>query len=124
MRPYVEATWGWDNDVQAGFWQRTAHDGVQVVEHEGALIGYMDVQTRDDHVEIVNIVLGPDAQGRGIGSRIIWKVIEDARNGGLDVRLQVLKVNTRAKKLYERLGFTATGETETHVAMIHRPTRT
>jgi len=43
-------------------------------------------------------------------------VLAEGRRHNLPVRLQVLKVN-RARKLYERLGFEACGESETHVHM-------
>lgn len=44
-------------------------------------------------------------------------IMEEARGLGLPVRLQVLKVNTRARALYERLGFRCTGHTGTHDLM-------
>jgi RimJ/RimL family protein N-acetyltransferase len=44
-------------------------------------------------------------------------VIEEARQLGLPLRLQVMKVNPRARTFYERLGFIHTGETDTHILM-------
>jgi RimJ/RimL family protein N-acetyltransferase len=42
----------------------------------------------------------------------------------LPVRLRVLKVNPRALAFYRRLGFTCTGETETHDLMEWSGTQT
>jgi ribosomal protein S18 acetylase RimI-like enzyme len=41
----------------------------------------------------------------------------DARTINLTVMLEVLKINRAACRLYERLGFVHTGETETHLRM-------
>lgn len=123
MRSYVEATWGWDEDVQREFWTRTAHADVQVIERDGAIVGYLDVQERPDHIDIVNIVVDPRAQGTGIGGTVIRQIIDNAGARGMDVRLQVLKVNPRAKALYERMGFEPDGESDTHHRMIRRISR-
>ena len=44
-------------------------------------------------------------------------VLDAASKLGLPVRLRVLKVNLRATAFYERLGFSITGETDTHFLM-------
>jgi ribosomal protein S18 acetylase RimI-like enzyme len=58
----------------------------------------------------------PEFQGRGLGTTILGDVIEHARMGRRPVSLQVLKVNP-ARRLYERLGFVISGESETHFQM-------
>jgi ribosomal protein S18 acetylase RimI-like enzyme len=123
MYHYVAATWGWDEDVQREFWKRTAHDSVQVIEVDGHLAGFLDVAHHADHLDIVNIELDPAFQGRGLGSTLIQQIIADASNHGLDVRVQVLKVNPRAEALYTHLGFRSDGETDTHIRMVRRASR-
>lgn len=123
MYDYVAATWGWDEDVQREFWTRTAHDGVVVIEIDGQIAGFLDVAHHADHVDIVNIELDPAFQGQGTGRAIIQGLIDDAGRAGLDVRLQVLKVNPRARALYQRLGFEHDDETDTHIRMILRASR-
>ena len=66
-----------------------------------------------------NIELDPRFQGQGIGTAILQDMQRDAAEQGLEVRLQVLKVNP-ARRLYERLGFEVTGETETDRQMAWR----
>jgi phosphoribosyl 1,2-cyclic phosphodiesterase len=46
------------------------------------------------------------------------ELLAEARTAGLPVRLRVFRVNP-AQRLYRRLGFVVTGETETHVQMEH-----
>lgn len=117
MRLYVAQTYGWDEADQRERWKHTAHDGVQVIERYGTLAGYLEVEQHDDHIEIRNIVIAPDAQGRGIGSALIGDIIARADARQVDVLLRVHKVNPRAHALYRRLGFVDTGETETHILM-------
>jgi ribosomal protein S18 acetylase RimI-like enzyme len=45
----------------------------------------------------------------------------EAFDRGIPIALQVLRSNHPAKRLYERLGFEVTGETETHYLMQARP---
>ena len=48
---------------------------------------------------------------------VIADVLAHARARAKPVRLQVFKINQRARSLYRRLGFLETGETPTHVQM-------
>ena len=56
----------------------------------------------------------PAWQSRGIGSSILDSLKAEATARDVPFRLRVLKVNPRAKALYERHGFRVTEETETH----------
>ena len=62
------------------------------------------------------IAVTPDLQGQGIGTSVIHQVLDEAKRSGKPVALQVLKVNP-ARRLYERLGFSVTGENETRYFM-------
>lgn len=117
MRDYVTRTWGWDDNVQRDFWRRTAHDGVQVIELDGQIVGFLDVVHHEHIIDIVNIELSPAVQGRGIGTALLQHILDEADEARKDVQLQVLKVNPRARALYERLEFTPAGETEHHILM-------
>ena len=44
-------------------------------------------------------------------------VFEETTKLNVPVKLKVLKVNPRAAAFYERLGFTITGDTDTHLLM-------
>jgi ribosomal protein S18 acetylase RimI-like enzyme len=59
----------------------------------------------------------PEHQGKGIGKACMLQVIHDADAAGLPVRLQVLKVNTRADAFFRKMGFRDAGQTNTHVLM-------
>ena len=122
MRPHVEATWGpWDERVQPSFFQATIDRGLlQVVLVKGETAGLLEVDDRFATVYVQNIELSAAHRGAGLGTAILLDIQAKATAGGKRVELQVLKVNP-ARRLYERLGFVATGETETHVQMEWRP---
>ena len=49
----------------------------------------------------------PACQGRGIGTFVIRRTVDEADRRGLNVQLAVLVQNPRARLLYERVGFVA-----------------
>ena len=117
MKEYVAATWGWDDaDQEESFRQRFKPDGWNIIVVDNQDVGALRVRRKEMEIHLVNIAILPQYQGHGLGSRIINSVLEEARDTDLPVTLQVLKVNP-ARGLYERLGFTVIGETETHYLM-------
>jgi ribosomal protein S18 acetylase RimI-like enzyme len=120
LGPYVEQTYGpWQEDVQrARFFESTRPETHEVVECECRRIGCLKVERRPNEIRLQRVFLLPEFQNRGIGSRLVRELLSEARSGGLPIRLRVFKVNP-AQDLYRRLGFTVTGETETHVLMEH-----
>jgi ribosomal protein S18 acetylase RimI-like enzyme len=122
MRSYVESTWGaWDEPwQQQRFLESFVPPTHQIIEESGRPVGCLAVEEHPDHVFLARIFLLPEAQGRGIGTRLTRTVCESAHRRGLPVVLTILKVNP-ARRLYERLGFTVVGETGTHFRMESPP---
>jgi len=117
MRDYVQRTWGWDDN-----WQRERFDKnfdparVQIIEYEGRPIGYISLQHPGNEIFLAAIEIAPEFQNKGVGTYLVGKLLFDADERNLPVRLHVLKVNP-GRRLYERLGFECTGETPTHYVM-------
>lgn len=120
MRGYVEQTWGsWDDDAQEAFFRRNFRsDTVQVVLVQDAPAGLLEVAREPQGLFLANIQIHPTFQQAGLGTAVIGTVLTSAGALRLPVRLQVLKVNERARQLYERLGFQAYDETTTHTLMV------
>lgn len=111
-REHVIATYGeWDEQWLASRFDPAA---VQIVVVEGRAVGELVVQWDADPVFLDAIEIMPEFRGRGIGTVIIRDVVARARREGKAVRLQAFKVNGRAIRLYERLGFREYGATATH----------
>jgi GNAT superfamily N-acetyltransferase len=117
----VEQTFGpWqDEEQRARFFGSTDPATHQVIELGGEAIGCLDVRWLPDQVKLNRIFLLPAHQSRGIGAQLVGEILSRARSAGLPVRLRVFRVNHAARRFYERLGFVATGETDTHTLMEH-----
>ncbi len=121
MRTYVDAIWGWDEALQRQYFQdRFDPARMQIVERAGETAGYISVERREDAIFLGVIEIAPDFQGQGIGKGLIRDLQDEAQGRGVPLKLQVLQGNP-ARRLYERLGFKVTGETETHIMMSWLP---
>ncbi len=120
MRDLVAQVWGWDDAWQERFFAAhfdPAHSRIVVVD--GRDVGVVAVEWGAADAFLSNIEILPDSQGRGLGAALVTGIIAEADARNLPVRLQVLKINP-ARRLYERLGFVITGETETHYLMVRQ----
>ena len=68
-------------------------------------------------LRLVDISLLPQYRGTGLGTSLIKDILAEAEATSREVHLQVEKTNPQALRLYKRLGFTVTGENQTHVQM-------
>lgn len=119
MKSYVEKSWGvWDENFQRRRFNRNFNlDNSQIMQLNGEDIGILIIEENPMVIQIDNIQILPDYQNEGIGSMILTNIIQKAVKKGKTVKLQVLKTNPKAKKLYEHLGFFVEDETEFHFLM-------
>lgn len=105
MGDYVAAIWGWDEQDQRDYHTRGFDPGHwQIITADGADIGMLSVEYRATEVYLGRIEVRPEHQGRGIGTRLITALLDEAEQQGKDLVLDVLAVNHRAHALYRRLG--------------------
>jgi ribosomal protein S18 acetylase RimI-like enzyme len=121
MREHVAATWGWVDEEQ----ERLFRDGwqsrlAQRVLCAGGIVAAWLVEHRPDDVFLSFVEVASSHQCRGIGKVIVRRVLSDAAEARLPARLRVLKSNSRARRLYGRLGFAVEEETATHFCMVGR----
>jgi GNAT superfamily N-acetyltransferase len=81
---------------------------VSASEPAGLIGGYPETA---DMVELVSMYVRPKARGRGVGEALVatvfgWALARDAKT----VHLWVTESNSRARALYQRCGFSPTGE--------------
>jgi len=119
LGPYIEETWGWDEDFQREFHLQSYEPSkVNILCISGTEdIGYVEIRAKENHIAITGIYILREFQNIGIGTAVIKKTIKSAMEKGLSVKLGVLKANKKALRLYERLGFEIERETETHFKM-------
>jgi GNAT superfamily N-acetyltransferase len=118
FKEIVEKARGWDEDEQRQLHQRRfeTHD-FRVISLDGIDIGIVAVAVAPDCIKVHQLFILPEHQGKGIGSKCMSLILEEARQLGLPVRLRVMKVNPRALAFYQRLGLVRIGETDTHDLM-------
>jgi GNAT superfamily N-acetyltransferase len=102
MRTYAEQTWGrWDGraDLDVEF--------DQIVQLAGRDVGLIGVDRRSNGWFLDKLYLLPAYQNRGLGSRLLLSLIDEAKSAQIALRLTVLEVNP-ARRFYERHGFVLT----------------
>jgi ribosomal protein S18 acetylase RimI-like enzyme len=116
MKDYVTQTWGWDEDWQRQYFVKNFDkNNGEILVFDNADIGFYRVIEKQNETFLVSILILPEFQNKGIGTKLIQDLILLKTKL---IRLQVLKVNP-AQNLYKRLGFKQVSETETHLIMKH-----
>ena len=77
---------------------------------------YNGKEIENNIFEIGNICIKPKYQNKGIGTAVLKEIMFE--NKGKNIKLQAFKINEKAIKLYERIGFKKIDETKTHYVMI------
>ena len=79
-------------------------------------IGFYNGEVLENgNYEVGNICIIPEYQGKGIGTKILKDKLKENKDRNIDI--QYFKQNP-VGKLYERLGFVPSGETEFHYQMV------
>jgi ribosomal protein S18 acetylase RimI-like enzyme len=120
--------WGWDQAQQAAFLQMqfTAQQQhyafmgdeaeQQIILGDGQAIGRLIVIRHERDIVLADIALLPSHRNAGIGTQLIQCLQVEAAQTRRPVRLQVEKSN-RARRLYERLGFSIIDDAGVHWQM-------
>ncbi len=88
-----------------------------VLEQAGVLLGYAVQCLVLDEATLLNIAVEPNAQGRGLGWRLLQQVLNSARDSGAVVCfLEVRVSNAPAIALYQRAGFSEVGRRKRYYA--------
>jgi ribosomal-protein-alanine N-acetyltransferase len=81
-----------------------------VLEQDGAIIGHGVLSVAVGEAHVLNVCVHPDRQGRGLGRRILERLLRLAREHEADTAfLEVRATNTVAQRLYESAGFNEIG---------------
>ena len=88
----------------------------EVIEQNGVPAGRLYLEEHDSQIHVVDIVLGAEWRGQGVGTAILHALIEHAASRSRGVGIFVEKFNP-ALRLYRRLGFTEIGDTGVYLEM-------
>jgi GNAT superfamily N-acetyltransferase len=111
-----------DEKMQDDFFAKSWKPGIdEILMSEDSEAGYCSIERSENAIIFHELVLLPEYQGKGIGSKVLQEVMEEAKTKNIPIKLEVLKEN-QAQHLYRKLGFKDTGSTDTHIEMEFNPT--
>lgn len=85
------------------------NSAVFVVRLNGKVVGFISPRTIHDQRRLGAIYVLPEAQGKGVGTKLINKALEWWGRSE-DIYLHVATYNTKAFELYKKIGFEETGK--------------
>jgi GNAT superfamily N-acetyltransferase len=111
------------HEAQQQFYQNDNQEAVdEIVMVEGQPVGRLIVERREHEMRCIDLAIMPAHRSAGLGTFLIRKLQDEARELKRPLRLQVIRFS-QAVNLFERLGFVRTSETGTHFQMEWRPPR-
>ncbi len=107
----------WDGTSEAQIenrWreQEMGYREILVADVEGCLVGTVSIANSESprhSLHLFALDVGPEWQGRGIGTAIIGHVLAEANRRGRRLVFLEVRVDNRARRLYHRLGFRRVG---------------
>jgi len=93
---------------------------VRMMALDGTDVGWLQTITQDGEFFVAQMFVDGPFQRRGIGTEVMKRLIGEATESNLPVRLNVVRINP-ARRLYERLGFRVTHEDERKFYMRRDP---
>lgn len=102
-----------EQDLDDENWRARLSDRAHFAAWSGdRVVGTVGAVPSDDAeaAELISMWVRPESRGSGVGGRLVQAVVDWARIAGFgEVRLWVVEGNSGAERLYERNGFTRTG---------------
>jgi ribosomal protein S18 acetylase RimI-like enzyme len=93
-----------------------------VVLANGEPAGRLYVARWEEEIRVMDLAILPEYRGMGIGTRLLGEILAEGDAAGKKASIHVESFNP-ARRLYERLGFTAAGEQGVYVLMERLPQR-
>jgi len=110
----------WDDIAQrARFEEKIQRLPFRIIELEHQPVGAISSSEHEDHVFLDELVILPELQSRGIGSRVLLLELREAHACKKPLRLHTARLN-RAQEFYRRHGFVETGRDEMFINMESR----
>ena len=88
----------------------------RIVMVQDAPVGHLITDASSSHIEVIDVALLPEYRNYGLGTSVLRSVLAQADRLGRAIRLHVEK-QSRAVRLYERLGFVICGDVGMYFAM-------
>jgi ribosomal-protein-alanine N-acetyltransferase len=100
----------WSRETFLGLIDRSGLELLVLEDVEAGVIGYAVLWCILDQGELANMAVTPGFQGRGLGSYLLSRVLDTARERGIEtLYLEVRVSNEAAVRLYTNFGFSDVG---------------
>ena len=83
--------------------------------------GRLWVGRTPEQIRLLDIAILPEFQNRKIGTYLLGKLIEESEATGIPLRHMIYKLNTEARRFYERLGFHLAEDERMYLLMERQP---
>ena len=88
----------------------------KIVLVQQAPVGRLIIDASGNYIEVIDVALLPEYRNCGLGTSVLNSVLAQADRLGRAIRLHVEK-QSRALRLFERLGFVISGDVGMYLAM-------
>lgn len=107
---YIDKAFGWDEQAQRErFGQYRPENLCWILAAKGQRAGLLCLREAPDEWHLHLLLLYPDFQGQGIGSKLMDQIQRRAARSGKSVTLSSFRDNHAALAFYQRLGYEMTG---------------
>ena len=86
-------------------------------------VGRLYVEEKEDQIKIIEITISPSFRSKGIGGFVMNEIIERAEGKKYKCKIYIVKTDSPAIRLYERLGFLKEDDTGVYDLMSRQPSK-
>ena len=95
--------------MRVDYEKATADHHIELLIHEGLVVGVIETRLHDDHLWVENIAISPVEQRKGYGKRLLARAEEQAKAAGkAEIRLLTNAAFDTNIALYQRTGYVIT----------------
>ncbi|MEO8934464.1 MAG: GNAT family N-acetyltransferase [Xanthomarina sp.] len=118
IKLYIEKLWAWDDTHQQKIHKKKFKATKTIlIEFQKTIVGYLVLSENENEIFLENLLIDVSFQNLGIGKDVMKSVIKKSNSEMKTIRLKVFKINMKAQKFYQNLGFEKTSENEFNFEM-------
>jgi ribosomal protein S18 acetylase RimI-like enzyme len=93
----------------------------QIILFDGEPAGRLWVARTPQQIRLLDIAILPEFQNRKIGTFLLQQLMKESEATGIPLRHMIYKLNTEARRFYERLGFRLIEDERMYLLMERHP---